>query len=252
MAPESHLLAGWLGAALLVLARVGPVLLLVPFLSLLPRLLLALGATAVLLPLGVVRADAALAEPLRLLPLLGRELLVGAALAAAAAMPWLVARGAGAWLDSAQTGRRHGPLATLYLLLALALLFGLGGARTATQALALSYELFPVALPAPEVPALAPAAAVTRLGPLFALALWLGLPVFLTQQAAELLLSLGLRIAAPGFGVPAERPLIAPLRAAAGPLALLVGAGAAVTLITRLLAAQPQLVRQMLDTLAGR
>lgn len=251
MTPESQLVAGWLAAALLVGARVGPVLLLVPFLSLLARLLLILGATMVLLPLGVVRPDAALAAPMRLAPLLGRELLVGAALALAAALPWLVARGAGAWLDSAQApGRRRGPLATLYTLLALALLFGLGGGRAATQALALSYELYPVAVPAAQP--LTPAAAVNQLGPLFALALWLGLPAFVAQRAAELVLGLGMRIAAPGLGVPVERPFIPPLRAAAWPLALLLGAGATVTILTRLLAAQPRLVRQVLDALAGR
>jgi flagellar biosynthesis protein FliR len=248
MTPSSLFVAGWLGAALLILARVGPVLLLVPFLPLSARLLLSLGAVAVLLPLGVVRPQDALAEPLRLLPLVGHELLVGAALALGASLPWLVARGAGAWLDSVRTPElRRGPLATLYALLALALLFSLGGARIAVQALATSYALHPVAAHGLR----APAAAVAQLGPLFALALALGLPVFLVQLAAELLLGLGLRIFAPGTGVPIERPLVAPLRAAAWPLALLAGAGAAVTLLTRLISAQPQLVRQALDALAG-
>ena len=96
-----------------------------------------------------------------------------------------------------------------------------------------------------------PAAQLDRL---FALALWLGLPTFLVQVLAELVLGLGLRVFAPGYGVPPaplDPPLGAPLRAAVWPLALLLGAGAAVAGLLRLIHAQPLLVRQVLDALAG-
>lgn len=261
-------MGAWLGAALLVAARVGPALLLLPFLGILGRALLLLGAVAVLLPLGVVRPDAELAEPLLLLPLLLRELSVGAALALGAALPWLIGRGAGAWLDRVRDPEvRRGPLAALYGLLALALLFGLGGGRVAVQALARSYELAPVrtapsvktdvvrqTIPTPQPqlkPPPSPAEPVLLVGKLFALALWMGLPTFLAQLGAELVLVLARRAFALTDTYPLERPSSRALRAALFPLALLLGAGAAVATLLRVIAAQPALLGQVLDALTG-
>lgn len=257
----------WLGGALLVAARVGPALLLLPFLGILGRALLLFGAVAVLLPLGVVRPAPELAEPLRLLPLLLRELSVGAALALGAALPWLIGRGAGAWLDRVRDPEvRRGPLAALYGLLALALLFGLGGGRVAVQALARSYELAPVRTSLsvkadsvrqtgvapqwqPEPPA-SPAEPVILVGRLFALALWMGLPTFLAQLGAELVLALGRRAFAITDFYPLERPGSRALRGALFPLALVLGASAAVATLARVIAAQPALLGQVLDALA--
>lgn len=261
-------MGAWLGAALLVAARVGPALLLLPFLGILGRGLLLVGAVAVLLPLGVVRPGPELAEPLRLLPLLARELSIGAALALGAALPWLLGRCAGAWLDQVRDPEvRRGPLAALYGLLALALLFGLGGGRVAVQALARSYELAPVRIessvkadnvrqatlaPQPQLkPPQSPSEPVFLVGKLFSLALWMGLPTFLAQLAAELVLALGRRVFVITDAYPIERPSSQALRAALFPLALLLGAGAAVATLLRVIAAQPALLGQVLDALAG-
>lgn len=253
------------GALLLVGCRCGPLLLAVPGLGWAGR--------GVALVLGTLLAAPLLAPALPVAPLLGshllplclRELLIGAALTLAAALPWAVVYSVGALVDGARVGRpgpdRRPLAAPLYGALALALFFGLGGARVVVTALAASYELLPL-LAAPQSPARAGAASLAGAGAaslagagrslavlsgqLLGLALRLALPLLGAQLLAELLLALGRRYIAP-------RPSPSRQSPAAGSLVwlavLLLGVYALLPQLRQLMTLLPGLLRQALDAL---
>ena len=245
------------GALLLVGCRCGPLLLAVPGLGWAGR--------GVALVLGTLLAAPLLAPALPVAPLLGshllplclRELLIGAALTLAAALPWAVVYSVGALVDGARVGRPgadRGLLAApLYGSLALALFFGLGGARVVVTALAASYELLPL-LAAPQSLAGAGAASLVASGrslavlsgQLLGLALRLALPLLGAQLLAELLLALGRRYVAP-------RPSPSRQSPAAGSLVwlavLLLGVYALLPQLRQLMTLLPGLLRQALNAL---
>jgi type III secretory pathway component EscT len=243
------------GGAALVLAacRCGPLLLAVPMLGLWGRVTALVLGTLLVTPLLLPAVAATGLAGAALLPLCARELLVGATLALAAALPWAVAHSVGSLVDGLGSA---GPLggspnrvaAQLYGALALALFFGLGGARLTLLALAASYELLP--LPTPQHPE--PVAGwrggsaqglVTLSGRLLWLAIRLALPLLCAQLLAELLLTL------PGrFGpLPCRSRTVPALRSLVWLGVLLVGAHALFPAFRQLLAAWPSLVRQALD-----
>lgn len=246
------------GAALLLVGcRCGPLLLAVPGLGWAGRgVALGLGTLLAAPLLAPALPPAALLGP-RLLPLCGRELLIGGALTLAAALPWAVAYSVGALVDSARadrSGADRGPLAaSLYGSLALALFFGLGGARVVVTALAASYELLPL-LAAPQPPAgagesLAGAgrglAALS--GQLLGLALRLALPLLGAQLLAELLLALGRKYAFPRQPPPQRSPVAGGLLWLA---VLLLGVHALLPQLRQLMTRLPALLRHALDALA--
>ena len=248
--------ASWVVAWLLAACRCGPLLLAVPMLGLGGRLA-ALGlGTLLFAPLlapaiGGAGATGPLGLGMGLLPLCARELLVGGTLALAAALPWAVAHAVGTLLDEVHSARTRPPLAAqLYGALALALFFGLGGARIALTALAASYELLPLptlphplAEPGPGSLVGAARGLVTLSGQLLGLAIRLALPLLCTQLLAELLVTL------PGrwLGAPRRsRPLLA-ARSLIWLGVLLLGAHALFPEFRQLLLLWPGLLRQALQ-----
>lgn len=245
-------------ALLLVGCRCGPLLLAVPGLGWAGRgVALALGTLLMAPLLAPALAAAPLLGP-QLLPLCLRELLIGGALTLAAALPWAVVYSVGALVDSArvgQSGADRSPLAApLYGSLALALFFGLGGARVVVTALAASYELLPL-LAAPQLPA-GPAAAslagagrslVVLSGQLLGLALRLALPLLGAQLLAELLLALGRNYAAPKPSSSRRPPAISNLVWLG---VLLLGVHALLPQLRQLMTLLPGLLRQALNALA--
>ncbi len=248
---------GWApgGALLLVGCRCGPLLLAVPVLGWAGRGVALVLGTLLLAPLLAPALPAAPLLGPRLLPLCLRELLIGGALTLAAALPWAVVYSIGALFDSARVGRPgadRSPLAaTLYGSLALALFFGLGGARIVVTALAASYELLPLlTAPQPPVgPSLASGAGRSLAGlsgQLLGLALHLALPLLGAQLLAELLLALGRNYAAPRPS-PSRRP---PAASSLVWLAvLLLGVHALLPQLRQLMLLLPALLRQALDAL---
>lgn len=243
-------------AGLLALARCGPLVVLLPLGGLVVRLVSAGVLVSVVAPLlgdaasGQLRGlgiDGA-GSLWQLTPLFARELLVGSTLALGALLPILVARSAGALVDAqlplAEHGREDdrapGPVTRLYGLLALALFFGLGGARILCAALSTSYQLLP-----PAVAPLRPTAGVLLVGKLLGLALWLGLPVLAAQLGAQLALGLILRVLAPA-GPDRRHPGLASLLWLLG---LLLGTAAVVAGQRSLLGGVPALLRDALDGL---
>lgn len=255
-------IALWAGpgaaAVLLVACRCGPLLLAVPMLGVGGRLL-ALGlGTLLLAPLLVPTVRMAELHGSQLLPMCVRELLIGGALALAAAVPWAVATAVGSLADELRGDergklRRRPIAAQLYGALALALYFGLGGARIGLTALAASYELLPLpgaALATPAAAALTAAGqgVVTLSGRLLGLALQLALPLLCAQLGAELLVTLGARwrvlpMDRGARRIPAGRSLI-------WLVVLIVGARALFPELGRLVVHSPALLRQALDALA--
>lgn len=244
-------------AFLLTGCRCGPLLLALPVLGLGGRLL-ALGLGTLLLAplLGKAVAVGAAADA-ALLPLCLRELMIGGALTLAASVPWATARAAGALVDDVgrprQMGGRGASLAApLYGTLALALFFGLGGARMAATALAASYELLP--LPRTAAPATTAAAAASAaqslarvFGQLFPLVLALALPLLCAQLLAEL----GTVVFARWLdAAPADRRRrSSALSSLIWLLALLLGTQVLVTSLGRLLKLSPATLRTALDAL---
>src|SRR5207302_3647684 len=119
---------------LLALLRAGPAGLLLP-LPLVGRVFFAALGAALLAPALLAPAAALGAGgALTLLPVLGRELLCGAALGLCAALPLYAAAGAGDLLDAARGVAGAGGR-TLLLWLALALFAALGGLEALARAL---------------------------------------------------------------------------------------------------------------------
>lgn len=269
------------GALLLVGCRCGPLLLAVPGLGWAGRGVALVLGTLLAAPLLAPALPAASLLGPHLLPLCLRELSIGAALTLAAALPWAVVYSVGALVDGARVGRPgadRSPLAApLYGSLALALFFGLGGARVVVTALAASYELLPL-LAAPRSPVGAGAASLVEAGAaplvgsgaaslagsgaaslagsgrslavlsgqLLGLALRLALPLLGAQLLAELLLALGRSYFAP-------RPSPSRQSPAAGSLVwlavLLLGVYALLPQLRQLMALLPGLLRQALNAL---
>lgn len=244
-------------AVLLAGCRCGPLLLAVPVLGWGGRVLAAGLGSLLLAPLLAPAVQLGVADGAPLLPLCLRELLIGGALTLAAAVPWAVARSAGALLDdlgSAGPGswRRRPLAAQLYAALALALFFGLGGARIGVTALAASYELLPLSRTA----AAGSVEVVAAVGPglmglaagLLRLTLALALPLLCAQLAAELLLAVGSR----WLGLAAHRA--SGRQPAAQSLiwlgVVLLGALALYPELGRLIPQSAAMLRQALDALA--
>ena len=245
-------------AVLLAGCRCGPLLLSLPMLGLGGRIA-ALGlGTMLLAPLLGPAVEVGTRAGAALLPLCLRELLIGGVLTLAASLPWATARAAGALVD--EYGRpRHltaqdTPLAAqLYGALALAIFFGLGGARIAVTALAASYELLPLPrAAAPEATAAAVASAAQSLvllgRQLVPLVLALALPLLCAQLLAELFVA----IFAKWLGRTKEPR---PHRQSAATsliwlLVLLLGAHALVPGMRHLISRSPAMLRAALDALA--
>lgn len=247
------------GALLLLGCRCGPLLLAVPVLGWAGRGVALVLGTLLLAPLLAPALPAAPLLGPRLLPLCLRELLIGGALTLAAALPWAVVYSLGALFDGSRVGRPgadRSPLAaTLYGSLALALFFGLGGARVVVTALAASYELLPL-VAGPQSPA-GPSAASLALagrslaglcGQLLGLALHLALPLLGAQLLAELLLSLARSYAAPR-PAPSRRPPAAS-SSLVWLVVLVLGVHALLPQLRQLMLLLPALLRQALDALA--
>ena len=259
----AELLAAWLRhgalALLVVGCRCGPLLLAVPLLGVLGRGVALLLGTLLLAPLVAPALPASLGGPTLLglgaaiVPLCLRELLIGGTLTLAAALPWAVAQSVGSLLEG---GRPRPGIATcsrqaapLYGVLALALFFGLGGARTALTALAASYELVPLTCPPHPVAGPdsgSPAGSAQGLILLSARLLWLALrlavPLLFAQLLAELLLALPGRWL--GQHRPSPRP--SPVRSLIGFGVLLLGAHALFPEFRKLLILWPALLSQAL------
>lgn len=145
-------LDGWLVVGVLVAARVAPLTVLVPWMTLqgspaLVRAALVLALTAALAPLAAGALDAgtlAQAGPLQLAAFGLREVLVGGIFAVAAALPFWALDWAGRLVDTwrgaslvevlTPDGERTSPLGQLHLLLGVVLFFSLGGHRLAFAA----------------------------------------------------------------------------------------------------------------------
>lgn len=245
-------------AVLLAGCRCGPLLLALPMLGLGGRMV-ALGlGTLLLAPLLGPAVEAGTQAGAALLPLCLRELLIGGALTLAASLPWATARSVGALVDDYGRPRplKGGdtPLAAqLYGALALAIFFGLGGARIAVTALAASYELLPLPrATAPQATAAAVASAsqsLVLLGrQLLPLVLALALPLLCAQLLAELFVV----IFAKWLGRAKEhrpRPQSAAI-SLIWLLVLLLGAHALVPSMGHLINRSPAMLRTALDALA--
>ncbi len=245
-------------AVLLVGCRCGPLLLAVPMLGVGGRLV-ALGlGTLLLAPLLGPAAAVGARTGAALLPLCLRELLIGGALTLAASLPWATARSVGALFDDYGRPRsfkgRDTPLAAqLYGALALAIFFGLGGARIAVTALAASYELLPLPHAAfPAATAAAAASAAQSLGllsrQLLPLVLALALPLLCAQLLAELFVAVFAK-----WLRQAEEPR--PRRRSAATsliwlVVLLLGAHALFPSMGHLINRSPAMLRAALDALA--
>lgn len=245
-------------SVLLAGCRCGPLLLAVPMLGVGGRIV-ALGlGTLLLAPLLGPAVAVGARTGAALLPLCLRELLIGGALTLAASLPWATARSVGALFDDygrppAFKGRATPLAAQLYGALALAIFFGLGGARIAVTALAASYELLPLPhAAAPEASAAAVASTAQGLillgRPLLPLVLALALPLLCAQLLAELfvaVLARGLR----------QTPEHRPRRHSAATsliwlVVLLLGAHALVPGMGHLISRSPAMLRAALDALA--
>jgi type III secretory pathway component EscT len=241
------------GALLLLGCRCGPLLLAVPGLGWAGRGAALLLGTLLAAPLLAPALPASAGLGPRLVPLALHELLIGGVLTLAAALPWAVVYSVGALLDG---GRGHDAAprrvaAPVFGALALALFFGLGGARIVVTALAASYELLPV-LPlaaAPVGTSLAPAgqSLAGLSGQLLAVALRLALPLLGAQLLAELLLALGGGLLSPRQPQRRRAPVASSLL---GLAVLLLGAHALLPQLRQLMLWLPALLRQALDALA--
>jgi flagellar biosynthesis protein FliR len=220
------------GALLLVLARVGPLLVLLPLPG--PRLFRLL--LAVLLGLAVLPGAAAPATDL--LPALGRELLIGAALGICAAVPLLAAAGL------LVSGERR--LAELGGWLALLLFVALSGPEALLLALARSYELFPLGAAGPPLAFLP--GVLLLVGRFFALGLLLAAYPLIALLLAQLLLSLALRAQALSHDLGG---LITPLRPLMLIGAILLTGGLLIATLSAQLARLPAELAEVLRSLGG-
>lgn len=190
-------LTGW--ALVLAAARVAPAVLLAPAVAGLPLPRLAQAALALVLAAvvagGLADAGAALAvaPPGARALLVAREVLIGALLGLAAAVPLAAARTAGGWI-AAVDGDERGPWSTALALLGALVFFGVGGHLAVISALGLSYRALPVGggWPAALGPTVVDAgaamlaAALVLAAPLVVTALVVGLASAVVERAGGL------------------------------------------------------------------
>lgn len=246
----------------LAVARIAPVLFMVPFLGgrSLPaeaRIALALLTTVLVFPSLTSDLSAVPTSPVALVALLFKEVLIGAAMGLVTALPFAALEMSGRLVDTIRganlaevldphSGQRTSPLGELHLLLGVAIFLLIGGHRAFLRTLAGSF----VAVPVLEFPRADPtsvgafAEAVAKLGAA-ALATAIGLagPAIVTIIASEIALGV-LNRAAPQMGV---YFVGMPLRAAAG----LAAAALTVALILPVLRAHAGQALQALGALLG-
>ena len=233
--------AGWLGlegdaSAILLLgalavARLAPVLSIVPFLGgrTLPveaRIALAVLLAVVLYPSLAVHLGEVPSAPVAVIALLLKEVLVGTGLGLVAALPFAALDASGRLVDTIRganlaevldphSGQRTSPLGQLHLLLGVAIFLLVGGHDAFLRTLARSFEVLPpTAFPTASVAGIgAFASGVAALGA-SALAAAVGIagPAIVAIVASEVALGI-LNRAAPHLGV---YFVGMPLRAAAG------------------------------------
>lgn len=208
--PADDALAAWLTCALLLALRLGPLVLIAPWLAAgyAPRLMqvaITAGLVVCMLPVAVTPAALALPSDLLSLALLGmRELLVGLVLGVSLAVPVLAVRWAGELIGISFGGSHEHeaepPLATLHGLFAAALFVTLGGHRLALAAIARSLETVPLAtlaLPANST-AIATGSALL-LGQAIATAVLIALPVLIALALSDALLAWFARLSSVAF-----------------------------------------------------
>jgi type III secretory pathway component EscT len=206
--PADDTLAAWLTCALLLALRLGPLVLIAPWLAAgyAPRLVqLAITVCLVvcMLPVAVTPASLAVPSDTLSLALLGmRELLIGLVLGVSLAVPVLAVRWAGELIGISFGGSHddESPLATLHGLFAAALFVTLGGHRLALAAIARSLEAVPLAtlaLPANST-AIATGSALL-LGQAIATAVLIALPVLIALALSDALLAWFARVSSVAF-----------------------------------------------------
>jgi len=208
--PADDALAAWLTCALLLALRLGPLVLIAPWLAAgyAPRLVqVAITACLVvcMLPVAVTPASLALPNDGLSLALLGmRELLIGLVLGVSLAVPVLAVRWAGELIGISFGGwhehEGESPLATLHGLFAAALFVTLGGHRLALASIARSLEAVPLAslaLPANSM-AIATGSALL-LGQAIATAVLIALPVLIALALSDALLAWFARLTSIAF-----------------------------------------------------
>jgi len=222
-------LGSFLVLGALAVARIAPVLWMVPFLggrTLPPEARIALAVLATLLVFPALATGAVPTSPLAIVALLFKEVLIGAAMGLVTALPFAALEMSGRLVDTIRganlaevldphSGQRTSPLGELHLLLGVAVFLLIGGHHAFLRTLAESF----VAVPVLEFPSASPASAgafvqaVAELGAA-ALATAVGLagPAIVAIVASEVALGI-LNRAAPQMGV---YFVGMPLRAAAG------------------------------------
>jgi type III secretory pathway component EscT len=224
-----------LTVGVLVLARLAPLVLLAPWLSLRAfpftvRASVALVLAAALTPMAMATGPAPCVAVVPLYALALRELIVGALFALAASLPFYALGWAGQYADiwrgaagseiiAPVTGESSSPLGELYLYTAIVLFFSLGGHRLALSAFAATFDAVPVgaSFHAAALPSTIWASA-RLFGRAFAFSAMLAAPVAIVLVTTEIALGIVNRIA----------PEIAfalggmPLRAAVGLAAVLL------------------------------
>lgn len=203
---EAELVARQLTVGLLLWARLMPLVALSPWLRFRhapAALWLALSAvmTFCLWPVAFASAGEPPLTLVALLPLLLRELLVGAVYGLAFALPLLAVGWGGELIDRLRGAQQSAPdepppVGQLYAWLAVTIFFVAGGHRLVLESLASSIVTMPVGTITPLAGPLELALGTARLvGDALRTALSLLLPVGLTLLGAELCLSLSLRAA---------------------------------------------------------
>ncbi len=261
---ESLELTGSLLAGVLVLARVLPLVYLVPFLggptlSTWVRLAVALAVTAAVLPVAWTGPPEVAAAGLLLLLML-KEVLVGACLGLLGAVAFHTLGMAGQLVDTARgttqsqtfdpmTGEEQSPLASLHFQLGVALFLVLGGHRAFVAALAGSYEMVPMTtLPAaPEGLGQVALLAVEMTGAALAAALLIAAPAVTAIVLTDVALGL-LGRTAPQVGT---YFMAMPLRAAVGLAVVLLGLGVLLPDLGPLLGSAVEAVRRASTLLGG-
>jgi type III secretion protein T len=210
--PADDTLAAWLTCALLLALRLGPLVLIAPWLAAgyAPRLVqVAITACLVvcMLPVAVTPEALALPSGALSLALLGvRELLIGLVLGVSLAVPVLAVRWAGELIgigfgsSQSQEQPTESPLATLHGLFAAALFVTLGGHRVAIAAIARSLEAVPLAtltLPASSTAIVTGSALL--LGQAIATAVLIALPVLIALALSDALLAWFARLSSVAF-----------------------------------------------------
>ncbi|HEY4239241.1 MAG TPA: flagellar biosynthetic protein FliR [Kofleriaceae bacterium] len=181
------------GAALLLLALRGAaaVAILVVLAGGLPRIVEAGLAIAAglwcALVLGGTTAPGPSTFDLAWLAIAAREVVIGAALGIAAAIPLLAASAAGRIVDRASSARGPGPYRALFGVLAAAVFVGIDGHIAVVRAVATSYRAVPLVDAQPSV--------LAALGGLVPAAVHLAVPWLVTAAVVEIAAGVGLRLA---------------------------------------------------------